>query len=44
MKYIFNYVATVGTEDNGEDSTETVETGIYQQRRVVPLLETVIGM
>ena len=41
MKYFSNSVATFDTENKGEDSAETM--GICQQRKVVPLLETVIG-
>ena len=44
MKYFSNYVATFDTENKGEDSAETMGTGTRQQRKVVSLLETVIGM
>ena len=44
MKYFCNSVVTLDTENKGEDSAETMETGKSQQREVVSLLETVIGM
>ena len=42
MKYFCNSVVTLDTENKGEDSAETIR--ICQQRKVVSLLEIVIGM
>ena len=44
MKYFSNYVATFDTENKGEESEQPMEMGTRQQREVVSLLETVIGV